>query len=72
MDSEPRYCESCCNFDREHTDMGGIADCLLTNVPTYAEACCNDCHYYNVPYKQVQELAFGVGKEQYGIYRNYA
>ena len=52
---EPKYCEACCNFDREHTDMGGMADCLITNVLTYSEACCDRCKYYNVPRTQPNE-----------------
>ncbi|MEE0980488.1 MAG: hypothetical protein U0K91_02295 [Acutalibacteraceae bacterium] len=45
---EPNYCDYCCNFDKEHIGMDGMAVCKLTNKIVYSEDG-GDCPFFNVP-----------------------
>lgn len=47
--AEDYWCEQCCNFDREHTDCGGMALCKFMNLQTYSECYGKNCIGFNVP-----------------------
>lgn len=45
---EPKYCDYCCNFDKENVGMDGTAICRLTNKLVYSEDG-GDCPFFSVP-----------------------
>lgn len=48
-----KMCEYCCNFDKEHIGMDGMALCKLTMTLAYAEDYGGNCMFYNVPKEQI-------------------
>lgn len=48
-----KMCEYCCNFDKEHIGMDGMAHCKLTMTLAYSEDYGGNCMFYNVPKEQI-------------------
>lgn len=61
MSDREIMCESCCNFDSEHVDMGGNAFCKAIGIDTYSENYAGDCIAYNVTKEQIVVLPCAVG-----------
>ena len=51
--AEDYWCERCINFDRDHTDFGGMAMCKLIGLQTYAECYGKNCIGFNVPPEEI-------------------
>jgi hypothetical protein len=48
-----KMCEYCCNFDKEHIGMDGMALCKLTMTLACSEDYGGNCMFYNVPKEQI-------------------
>ena len=67
-----KMCEYCCNFDKEHIGMDGMALCKLTMTLAYAEDYGGHCMFYNVPKEQIIVPPCKVGDKVYScIGREY-
>lgn len=53
VQAELYWCDQCCNFDREHTDCGGVALCKFMNLQTYSECYGKNCIGFNVPHSNI-------------------
>lgn len=53
LECSEKMCEHCCNFDKEHIGMDGMALCQLTMTLAYAEDYGGNCMFYNVPKEQI-------------------
>ena len=62
-----KMCEYCCNFDKEHIGMDGMALCKLTMTLAYAEDYGGNCMFYNVPKEQIIVPPCKVGDTVYLI-----
>lgn len=62
-----KMCEYCCNFDKEHIGMDGMALCKLTMTLAYAEDYGGNCMFYNVPKEQIIVPPCKVGDTVYVI-----
>ena len=53
LECPEKMCDYCCNFDKEHIGMDGMALCKLTMTLAYAEDYGGNCMFYNVPKEQI-------------------
>ena len=69
IEAENFWCEYCCNFDKEHIGMDGMALCKITNTLAYSEESGKDCPFFNKPKSRFIELPCAVGDKVYWINR---
>ena len=67
LEYSEKMCEYCCNFDKKHIGMDGIALCKLTMTLAYAEDYGGNCMFYNVPKEQIIVPPCKVGDTVYWI-----
>ena len=67
LECSEKMCEYCCNFDKEHIGMDGMALCKLTMTLAYAEDYGGNCMFYNVPKEQIIVPPCKVGDTVYSI-----
>ena len=67
LECPEKMCDYCCNFDKEHIGMDGMALCKLTMTLAYAEDYGGNCMFYNVPKEQIIVPPCKVGDKVYQI-----
>ena len=65
LECSEKMCEYCCNFDKEHIGMDGMALCKLTMTLAYCEDYGGNCMFYNVPKEQIIVPPCKVGDTTY-------
>ena len=65
LECPEKMCDYCCNFDKEHIGMDGMALCKLTMTLAYAEDYGGNCMFYNVPKEQIIVPPCKVGDRVY-------
>lgn len=65
LECPEKMCDYCCNFDKEHIGMDGMALCKLTMTLAYAEDYGGNCMFYNVPKEQIIVPPVKVGQTVY-------